>query len=93
MTHRTVRTRGHGSAHLVERRRVGRRARHIVDAALALDREFLAMKIHCLGNLGALVSFRGVMPPVINTGTVVGTYTTPALHVEVSGILTTSLWQ
>jgi carbon-monoxide dehydrogenase large subunit len=28
------------------------------------------------------------MPPVVNIGTVVGTYTTPALHVEVSGMLT-----
>jgi xanthine dehydrogenase molybdopterin-binding subunit B len=28
------------------------------------------------------------MPPVVNIGTVVGTYTTPAVHVEVSGMLT-----
>ena len=63
---------------------------NIVDAALALDRDgrFLAVKIRSFGNLGAFVSFRGAMPPVINIGTVVGTYTTPALHVEVSGMLT-----
>ena len=63
---------------------------NIVDAALALDHDgkFLAVKIRSFGNLGAFVSFRGAMPPVINIGTVVGTYTTPALHVEVSGMLT-----
>jgi carbon-monoxide dehydrogenase large subunit len=63
---------------------------NIVDAALALDGDgkFLAVKIRSFGNLGAFVSFRGAMPPVINIGTVVGTYTTPALHVEVSGMLT-----
>ena len=49
---------------------------NIVDAALALDRDgkFLAVKIRSFGNLGAFVSFRGAMPPVINIGTVVGTY-------------------
>src|ERR1051326_1001174 len=63
---------------------------NIVDAALALDRDgkFLAVKIRSFGNLGAFVSFRGAMPPVVNIGTVVGTYTTPALHVEISGMLT-----
>jgi carbon-monoxide dehydrogenase large subunit len=63
---------------------------NIVDAALALDRDgkFLAVKIRSFGNLGAFVSFRGAMPPVVNIGTVVGTYTTPSLHVEVSGMLT-----
>src|SRR5215471_5243330 len=63
---------------------------NIVDAALALDADgkFLAVKIRSFGNLGAFVSFRGAMPPVVNIGTVVGTYTTPALHVEVSGMLT-----
>ena len=51
-----------------------------VDAALALDRDgkFLAVKIRSFGNLGAFVWFRGAMPPVVNIGTVVGTYTTPA---------------
>ena len=63
---------------------------NVVDAALALDRDgkFLAVKIRSFGNLGAFVSFRGAMPPVVNIGTVVGTYTTPALHVEISGMLT-----
>ncbi len=63
---------------------------NIVDAALALDRDgnFLGVRIRSFGNLGAFVSFRGAMPPVVNIGTVVGTYTTPALHVAISGMLT-----
>src|SRR4029078_8475471 len=63
---------------------------NIVEAALALesDGKFLAVRIRCFANLGAFVSFRGAMPPVVNIGTLVGTYTTPALHVEVSGMLT-----
>jgi aerobic carbon-monoxide dehydrogenase large subunit len=63
---------------------------NIVDAALALDRDgkFLGVKIRSFGNLGAFVSFRGAMPPVVNIGTVCGVYTTPALHVAVSGMLT-----
>jgi carbon-monoxide dehydrogenase large subunit len=63
---------------------------NIVDAALALDKDgkFLGMRIRSFGNLGAFVSFRGAMPPVVNIGTVCGVYTTPALHVAVSGMLT-----
>jgi carbon-monoxide dehydrogenase large subunit len=63
---------------------------NIVDAALALDADgkFLAVRIRSFGNLGAFVSFRGAMPPVVNIGTVCGVYTTPAAHVEISGMLT-----
>jgi aerobic carbon-monoxide dehydrogenase large subunit len=63
---------------------------NIVDAALALDNDgnFLGVRIRSYGNLGAFVSFRGAMPPVVNIGTVVGTYTTPALHVAISGMVT-----
>jgi carbon-monoxide dehydrogenase large subunit len=63
---------------------------NIVDAALALDRtgQFLGVRIRSFGNLGAFVSFRGAMPPVVNIGTVCGVYTTPALHVAISGMLT-----
>jgi aerobic carbon-monoxide dehydrogenase large subunit len=63
---------------------------NIVDAALALDKngKFLGVRIRSFGNLGAFVSFRGAMPPVVNIGTVCGVYTTPAAHVAVSGMLT-----
>jgi hypothetical protein len=56
-----------------------------VDAALALDQDgkFLAVKIRSFGNLGAFVSFRGAMPPVVNIGTVCGVYLTPALEGQV----------
>src|SRR5262249_11959704 len=65
---------------------------NIVDAALALDDDgkFLGVRIRSFGNLGAFVSFRGALPPVVNIGTVCGTYTTPAVHVAVSGMLTNS---
>jgi carbon-monoxide dehydrogenase large subunit len=63
---------------------------NIVDAALALDKDgkFLGVRIRSFGNLGAFVSFRGAMPPVVNIGTVCGVYTTPAAHVAISGMLT-----
>jgi carbon-monoxide dehydrogenase large subunit len=63
---------------------------NIVDAALALDTDgkFLGVRIRSFGNLGAFVSFRGAMPPVVNIGTVCGVYTTPAAHVAISGMLT-----
>jgi aerobic carbon-monoxide dehydrogenase large subunit len=63
---------------------------NIVDASLALDKDgkFLGVRIRSYGNLGAYVSFRGAMPPVVNIGTVVGTYATPSLHVAISGMLT-----
>jgi carbon-monoxide dehydrogenase large subunit len=63
---------------------------NIVDAALALDGDgkFLAVRVRSFGNLGAFVSFRGAMPPVVNIGTVCGVYTTPAACVEISGMLT-----
>ena len=48
---------------------------NMVDAALALDADgkFLGVRIRSFGNLGAFISFRGAMPPVVNIGTVVGT--------------------
>jgi len=63
---------------------------NIVDAALALDQhgKFLAVRVRSFGNLGAFVSFRGAMPPVVNIGTLCGVYTTPAAYVAVSGMLT-----
>jgi hypothetical protein len=34
--------------------------------------QFLGVRIRSFGNLGAFVSFRGAMPPVVNIGTVCG---------------------
>ena len=63
---------------------------NIVDAAMAFDSDgtFRAVKIRSWGNLGAYVSYRGAAPPVVHIGTVAGVYTTPAIHAEISGMLT-----
>ena len=62
----------------------------VSDAALALDRDgrFLALRCRSFANLGAYLSLRGPLPPVVNLGTLAGTYTTPAIHVRVSGMFT-----
>ena len=62
----------------------------VSDAALALDRDgrFLALRCRTFANLGAYLSLRGPLPPVVNLGTLAGTYTTPAIHVRVSGMFT-----
>lgn len=62
----------------------------VSDAALALDGEgrFLALRCRTFANLGAYLSLRGPLPPVVNLGTLAGTYTTPAIHVRVSGMFT-----
>ncbi|MBM3560632.1 MAG: hypothetical protein FJX53_12305, partial [Alphaproteobacteria bacterium] len=63
---------------------------NIVDAGLALDASgnFLAVRVRSWANLGAYVSFRGALPPVVNIGSVAGTYTTKAIHVGISGMFT-----
>ena len=62
----------------------------VSDAALALDGEgrFLALRCRTFANLGAYLSLRGPLPPVVNLGTLAGTYTTPAIHARVSGMFT-----
>ena len=62
----------------------------VSDAALALDGDgrFLALRCRSYANLGAYLSLRGPLPPVVNLGTLAGTYTTPAIHVRVSGMFT-----
>ena len=62
----------------------------VSDAALALDADgrFLALRCRTFANLGAYLSLRGPLPPVVNLGTLAGTYTTPAIHVRVSGMFT-----
>ncbi|MDE0781450.1 MAG: xanthine dehydrogenase family protein molybdopterin-binding subunit, partial [Alphaproteobacteria bacterium] len=63
---------------------------NIVDASLAFDADgtFQGIRIRSWGNLGAYVSYRGASPPAVHIGTVIGVYTTPAAHVEISGMLT-----
>ena len=59
-------------------------------AKLALDKDgnFLGMHVRTLAALGAFVTTGGNGPPINNLGTLAGTYKTPAIHVEVSGVFT-----
>ena len=59
-------------------------------AKLALDKDgnFLGMHVRTLAALGAFVTTGGNGPPINNLGTLAGTYRTPAIHVEVSGVFT-----
>lgn len=59
-------------------------------AELAVDAagKFLALRCKTHANLGAYLSLRGPLPPIVNLGSLAGTYTTPALHVQVSGMFT-----
>ena len=63
---------------------------NVTDAELALDRDghFTAMRVRTLANCGAYyTSDRGAGPAVQNLGVLAGVYTTPAIHVEVTGVL------
>tara|TARA_R110000868_G_scaffold39376_1_gene137050 strand:+ start:5867 stop:8173 length:2307 start_codon:yes stop_codon:yes gene_type:complete len=59
-------------------------------ARLAMDRDgnFLGLHVWTLAALGAYVTTGGNGPPINNLGTLAGTYVTPAIHVEVSGVFT-----
>ena len=59
-------------------------------AKLALDKDgnFLGLHVRTLAALGAYITVTGNGPPVNNLGTLAGTYITPAIHVEVSGVYT-----
>ena len=59
-------------------------------AKLAMDKDgnFLGLHVRTLAALGAYVTTGGNGPPINNLGTLAGTYVTPAIHVEVSGVFT-----
>ena len=63
---------------------------NVSDAALALDGDgnFLAIRVSTFAALGAYLSLRGPLPPIVNLGSLAGVYTTPAIHVRVSGVFT-----
>ena len=63
---------------------------NVSDAELALskDGKFLGVRCKTLANLGAYVASRGPNPPMGNLGTMAGTYTTEAMHVNVRAVLT-----
>ncbi|MGE4219958.1 MAG: xanthine dehydrogenase family protein molybdopterin-binding subunit [Alphaproteobacteria bacterium] len=62
----------------------------VIEAALALDADgrFLAMKVEAEGSLGAYLASMGPQPKIGNLGTLAGVYTTPAIHVRMTGRFT-----
>jgi carbon-monoxide dehydrogenase large subunit len=64
---------------------------NVTDAELALDGDgrFLGLRVRTLANIGAYYnSDRSAGPPTNNIGVLAGTYVIPAIHVEVTGVLT-----
>jgi len=64
---------------------------NVVDAEFALDRDgkFLGLRVRTYAAIGAYhTSDRAAGPPLANVGCLAATYTTPAFHVEVSGVMT-----
>ena len=63
---------------------------NLTDAALALDEagNFLGLRVRTRVNIGAYVATAAGGPATANLGTLAGTYVTPAIHVETSGVFT-----
>jgi len=61
---------------------------NVSEVALALDEngKFLALDVDTIANLGAYLAANGLHVPVGNVGGLAGPYTTPAIHVKVTGI-------
>ena len=59
-----------------------------VELAYTDQGKLLGMRVQTLANMGAYLAIRGTMPPINNLGTLAGPYTTDAIHVGVSGVLT-----
>ncbi|MCG8542875.1 MAG: xanthine dehydrogenase family protein molybdopterin-binding subunit, partial [Alphaproteobacteria bacterium] len=59
-----------------------------VDLALDKDGTFLALRVRTNANLGAYLSQGGMGPPTNNLGGLAGVYTTPNIHVAVTGVFT-----
>jgi carbon-monoxide dehydrogenase large subunit len=67
---------------------------HVTHAELALDKnaKFLALRVATLANLGGYLSTFGPAVPTWLYGTLLaGTYTTPAIYVEVKGVFTNTV--
>ncbi|HEU0071175.1 MAG TPA: xanthine dehydrogenase family protein molybdopterin-binding subunit [Alphaproteobacteria bacterium] len=66
-------------------------ARDLVsDGELALDKDgkFLALRVRNIANVGAYVQTGGDSSPVANLGSLAGVYILPAIHVDVTAVLT-----
>jgi len=64
----------------------------VVTAALALDDKgkFIGLKVSIVVNLGAYLSPRGVVPPIVGGRALQGAYAIPAVHLDVRAVLTNS---
>src|SRR5262249_11703969 len=64
----------------------------VVKAALALDKSgrFVGLKVSIVVNLGAYLSPRGVVPPIVGGRALQGAYAIPAVHLDVRAVLTNS---
>jgi aerobic carbon-monoxide dehydrogenase large subunit len=63
---------------------------HVSEAELALDHDghFLALRARNISNIGAYLAPGGIISPTMHLGGLAGTYTTPAIYVEVSAVFT-----
>jgi carbon-monoxide dehydrogenase large subunit len=63
---------------------------HVSEGELALDRDghFLALRARNVSNIGAYLAPGGIISPTMHLGGLAGTYTTPAIYVEVSAVFT-----
>jgi aerobic carbon-monoxide dehydrogenase large subunit len=63
---------------------------HVSEAELALDKDgkFLGMRVRNISNIGAYLGPGGLISPTMHLGGLAGTYTTPAIYVEVTGVFT-----
>ena len=57
------------------------------EAGLDKDGKFLAMRASSIANLGAYIGGATPNPAINNLGTIAGVYTTPAIHIAVTGVL------
>ena len=67
---------------------------HVSTAQMAVDAEgrFLAMKVHTIANMGAYLStFAPAVPTYLYATLLAGTYTTPAIYVEVKAVFTNTV--
>ena len=63
---------------------------NVTTAELALDKDgkFLALRVKTIASVGAYLGMMGAHSPTNNLGTLAGVYTTPAIHVDVTGVFT-----
>ena len=63
---------------------------NVTHGALALDADynFLALRVKTIAGLGAYVTNSTPNPAINNIGSMAGVYTTPAIHVDVTGVFT-----